>query len=83
MFDTRYQIGISPSSGTSTTGYDICGQQVSLDITFISLTSPIQFGGPDYIGEENPAIARKRAIRDSLERSIQENAVIWQELSER
>lgn len=82
MAEVRYEVQIGPSSGTSSTGYDL-SQELQVDLRFVNLASPMQAGGPDIVGEIGPDSAYKRRVRESLDQSVRENAGVWRDLSKR
>jgi len=77
-----YDVRVGPSSGTTPTGYHLT-QEVDANLHFVAITSHMHTGGPDITSGDINESPHRRRVRESLDRSIRENATIWQELSKR
>jgi hypothetical protein len=80
--DVPYEVRIGPSSGTTQTAYNL-NQDIHVDLRFVALSTPMHAGGPDIPQGVRPESGHNRRVRESLDRSIRENAPIWRELSKR
>lgn len=83
MTNPCYNVRIEPTCGTSTFGYNLSSQEAKAGLRFVVFSAEMKAGGPDIVSVNSPESDRKRRVRESLGRSISENAEIWRELSKR